>query len=294
VRTPMLALLTSLIDTPEKIVFWVVMVAGLAVLTWWLLTTRFGRNALIFIPRRRISPDLPAAILPLLLPFGIILMWVCAGLAFNGFIGLVAAKVGISNGTQAAIQYSGFMVIDVILVGVVCLLAHGLFVRGLRGFGLRRRHLWRDLWRAAATLLAVLPVVLAMVQLVAIVGQRIVGSDFKMEENEGLKDLAASSEVWVKVVIVVFAGVVVPCYEEMVFRGLLQSTMTNALGRPWLAIVATSGMFSVLHPMMHWPALFVLSVAIGYTYEKSGSLLRAIFMHGLFNMTMIAAALAGA
>jgi len=43
--------------------------------------------------------------------------------------------------------------------------------------------------------------------------------------------------------------------------------------------------------MAHWPALFVLSLSLGYAYEKSGSLFRPIFIHSLFNAATIAAVL---
>ena len=60
----------------------------------------------------------------------------------------------------------------------------------------------------------------------------------------------------------------------------------------WLAIVINSGLFATAHyEPGHWPALFVLSVCLGYSYEKSGSLFRPIFIHSLFNATSVIAAL---
>jgi len=41
----------------------------------------------------------------------------------------------------------------------------------------------------------------------------------------------------------------------------------------------------------HWPALLVLSMSMGYAYEKSGSLFRPIFIHSIFNATSIIATL---
>jgi membrane protease YdiL (CAAX protease family) len=41
----------------------------------------------------------------------------------------------------------------------------------------------------------------------------------------------------------------------------------------------------------HGPSLFVLALGLGYTYEKSGSLLRPIFMHALFNGINVAGVL---
>jgi membrane protease YdiL (CAAX protease family) len=56
----------------------------------------------------------------------------------------------------------------------------------------------------------------------------------------------------------------------------------------WAAIAITSALFATIHANpQHWPALFVLSISIGYAYEKSGSLFRPIFIHALFNATSV-------
>jgi len=62
---------------------------------------------------------------------------------------------------------------------------------------------------------------------------------------------------------------------------------------PWQSIFIASIIFSILHPLMHLPALLILSVCMGYAYERSGSLLRPIFIHLFFNAVTIAFALLG-
>jgi len=60
----------------------------------------------------------------------------------------------------------------------------------------------------------------------------------------------------------------------------------------WPAIMASSVFFAIMHAdPAHWPALFVLGVCLGYSYEKSGSLFRPIFIHLFFNATSVAIAL---
>jgi uncharacterized protein len=186
--------------------------------------------------------------------------------------------------------------VDVVLIALMCCMGRVYFARRLRGFGLDFRHVGADLWQGAAALLAVMPAVLAMVSAVMVVGRLIEGDDFQMQENEGLTTLMAYPQVWLKIMVFVFAGVVVPVYEELLFRGLFQSVIRRFVGAAcggWAAVLMTSTMFAVLHPPMHWPALFVLSLAIGYSYEKSGSLVRAIFIHSLFNISMMVLSLAG-
>jgi membrane protease YdiL (CAAX protease family) len=269
----------------EIVVTWAVFLAGSAILCYWLLTTGFGTTALTDIPRRRTK-------LPLFVPFVVLLAWMSTGVALMSAAKSAKAEFNLDEGTAIAVQYGGFALLDVCFIALMCWVGHQFFARRLRGFGIRFRHWWADFWRAGATLLAVLPIVIGLVQIVALVGEHFVGPDFKMEENEGLKDLAAASSVWVKALIIIFAGIIVPVYEEMLFRGLFQSVVRRLTGRPWASIIATSAVFAALHPPMHVPALFVLSIAIGYSYEKSGSLIRSIWVHVLFNCSMMAVALA--
>ena len=51
----------------------------------------------------------------------------------------------------------------------------------------------------------------------------------------------------------------------------------------WAAIVITSLLFSVLHPAWTWPLIFLLSLALGYAYERTGNLWLPVVMHLVFN-----------
>jgi membrane protease YdiL (CAAX protease family) len=67
-----------------------------------------------------------------------------------------------------------------------------------------------------------------------------------------------------------------------------QEPLFNPAGpepRSYLAIVSTSLFFAAMHAAQ-WPApiaIFILSVALGTLYHRTGSLLSAIAMHGTFN-----------
>ncbi len=63
-------------------------------------------------------------------------------------------------------------------------------------------------------------------------------------------------------------------------------------GHIWLAILISSGFFALMHANPgHWPSLFVLGTCMGYAYEKSGSLIRSMFIHAFFNAATVAATL---
>lgn len=81
---------------------------------------------------------------------------------------------------------------------------------------------------------------------------------------------------------------IAPLVEELIFRGLLYGVARRFAGR-WAALVATSVLFSAIHlNPATMVALFVLSVAMTFAYEKTGSLWTPITMHMIFNGTQFA------
>lgn len=88
---------------------------------------------------------------------------------------------------------------------------------------------------------------------------------------------------------------IAPIMEEVLYRGLLQRTMVQIGLQRWWAIVFTSLGFALMHGGVAepyaLPALFVLSLAFGWAYEKTGRLSASITMHSLFNAANLAMAL---
>jgi membrane protease YdiL (CAAX protease family) len=178
------------------------------------------------------------------------------------------------------------------IVAMILVVARIAFARGLKGFGLRIRTIPQDLAHAFLTLLGVWPLVMAMMSLTVLI-MRTLNQDFEVPQHEALQVITQSGSVPLQVLMIVLAVAIAPMVEEMLFRGLFQTMIRSYFGRPWLAIAITSILFAFIHKdPEHWPALFVLALGLGYSYEKSGSLLRAIFMHAMFNGITIAVALA--
>jgi membrane protease YdiL (CAAX protease family) len=95
--------------------------------------------------------------------------------------------------------------------------------------------------------------------------------------------------------LVVLVTVVAPVLEELLYRGLLQDAMRRIGVSPWLAISVTSFFFALMHwgsaPLHALVGLFVLSLAFGWSFERTGRLLAPIVMHVLFNLGNLVVAL---
>ncbi len=248
----------------------------------WLLRTSLGRTALSESPQRQNS----------LAPYVILIffyMWQVIPFLLNGLLGTSLESRPqwqvwlVKNGVMCA---SYVLTILIILVGV-----SQAFVRKLKGFGLGLRTIGRDFVRAVVILFCIWPVVLAMIVGTTYVGKTFVGPEYEIEQHQELKVLTEHPQLVSKLMVVLLAIVMAPLVEEMLFRGILQSVIRSYVDLPWLAIALSSLMFAIVHMNNpeHWPALFVLAMAMGYAYEKSGSLWQSIFIHALFNGTTVVA-----
>lgn len=135
-------------------------------------------------------------------------------------------------------------------------------------------------------------------------------------EHDLLRVLAHAGGGAAKIAIIIGATVVAPVFEEFVFRGHLQTllvrffterratspgfTLETALppvesmtpvleinrspSRYWLAIVLSSIVFALIHPPWMAPAIFVLSLCLGYLYQRTGLLWATIVLHSMFNI----------
>jgi membrane protease YdiL (CAAX protease family) len=125
-----------------------------------------------------------------------------------------------------------------------------------------------------------------------------------------------------RLLIYASAVVVAPFFEELLFRGHVQTLLGRFLrgvivplprlaaaspGEPvlsyesaadrslrdeatarWLAILITSALFALVHEAL-WmmPPIFLLSICLGYVYERTGSLWAAIVVHTMFNLVNV-------
>jgi len=261
----------------------IICLTGLILFGSWLLKTSFGRKALSDSAPRRNN-------MPAYLPFILLFIW----------LGAVSLAILITEkllpdlpAWQSSFLDNLILCIGAIAVmAVIIFLVRGRFARRLKGFGLNAKTIHKDFFAAVLNLLSVWPLVLLTIVLTTFFGQLIWGQDFHLQQHEELKTIIAHPQLPLRVLIIVISVAVFPAFEEMLFRGLFQTMFRSFLGRPWLSIAISSGLFATVHANAgHWPALFVLAVCLGYSYEKSGSLFRPIFIHSLFNAITITATL---
>jgi len=288
------------IITVENLIFLV----GCTLFACWVRKTSFGKKSLADSAPRRNN-------MPLYLPFVPLFIWF-------GTVTLIAsiARVLFSN-----LQDWQTDVLDNFILGiselstivVIMFLARIHFTRRLKGFGLNIKTIIKDFFAGFMNLLAVWPLIVSAMGLTIYFGELVWGREYEMQQHQQLKLITEHPQLLSRILIAVVAVIIAPLLEEMLFRGLFQTTIrsyieafrpliassnkpekerTTDRNGPWLAIVISSVLFTMTHDNTgHWPALFVLGVCLGYSYEKSGSLFRPIFIHSFFNAISIIATL---
>jgi membrane protease YdiL (CAAX protease family) len=291
--------------TPEH---WICL-AGLILLAYWLLRTSLGAKALEGSSPRRNDMPIYLPLIPLLLWFGPVPM---AAVVVREVVAPACPTGLTGEGFAAFLDNCIFIAGGIVITVVILLLARAHFARRLKGFGLNIKTVPADFLCAFANLLAVWPLIMGTIIMTQFIGEQIWGQDYQMQRHQELELIAEYPQLLLRVAIVVVAAVMAPLLEELLFRGLVQTMirslldsvrsvpvraysnerLTASLPTPWLAIAASSGLFTLMHADPgHWPALFILGVCMGYAYEKSGSLFRPIFIHAIFNTASITAAL---
>jgi membrane protease YdiL (CAAX protease family) len=254
-------------------------VIGVAFLGIWLLKTAFGTKALVYSPVRRNKMPFYLPLVPFLIWF----IFAPAAMAVKErlFPNLLDWQQVLADNAIISASAIAAMTITLFLV-------RKYFVRGLKGFGLNHRSIPADFFAAIVNLISIYPLVLLAIVMTLYIGQIIWGPEFELAQHEELKSLIQYSQPYTRAMIIITAVAIAPVFEEFLFRGLFQTLIRSYLNRPWPGIFISAILFASAHAnSSHWPALFFLGICLGYSYEKSGSLYRPIFIHALFNSASI-------
>jgi membrane protease YdiL (CAAX protease family) len=205
------------------------------------------------------------------------------------------------------------------LGGLVLVLGNAFRLEGLQTLGLGRRQFIRGIMIGLGSLLLAYPFVIDSALFNEMLWKIL--EIEHAAKHDLLQLLDRSDETITRFLAIMTAVVIAPVSEELFFRGHLQtvlartlsvrrrahvplpvdsdpatvdSTLLNyqspeqlsprALGwRRWSAVIITSFIFAIIHPWWTIIPIFVLSLALGYVYERTGNLWASIAMHMMFN-----------
>jgi len=192
--------------------------AGLILFARWLLKTSLGRKALAdSVPRRNN--------MPVYLPF--VPLFIC--------FGTVSLIASITHRVFGDLQdwQSNFLdnlivcISELMAIVVIIFLARIHFARRLKGFGLNVKTIVKDFFAALVNLLAVWPLITAAIILTMFFGEQIWGQEYQMQQHQQIKLITEYPQLPLRIMIFVVAVVIASFFEEMLFRGLFQTTIRS-------------------------------------------------------------------
>ncbi len=182
------------------------------------------------------------------------------------------------------VEIPATMFTHVVMIASSLIVASMCFRGGLkRGLGISGRRWLTDTARAIVAFLSAFPLCYLAVRLMQVILPKNI-----IHVHDLLQFIPTAGPAWLGMAI--FAAVILaPLAEELFFRGLIQSMLRRYFINPWWAILATSVLFAAAHYTQPQDllALSLLSVVIGYNYERTGRLFSPILIHSLFNATTI-------
>jgi len=259
----------------------VIGLTGLIFFTYWVVKSSFGKNSLVDSKPRRNN-------MPAYLPFITLLIWIAV-------IKIIVSIAEVSfdyleKWQEAFVGNLALCIGSMVSIAVIVFMVRKFFARRLKGFGLDIRTIPEDFFAGFINLLSVYPIVGLVIWLTIFFGRLFSGPGYNITPHEELEILLLHSQLPLRLLVIVTVVVVVPVSEEMLFRGMFQTMVRSFVPGPWRSILISSILFSIVHGNKeHWPALFVLGLCLGYSYEKSGSLFRPVFIHSFFNAASIIA-----
>ncbi|HEX3359287.1 MAG TPA: type II CAAX endopeptidase family protein [Tepidisphaeraceae bacterium] len=180
------------------------------------------------------------------------------------------------------------------IVGFIVLVVGNLLWRknAFERLGFTLPRLREDGWKAGIAVIIILPMMFGVVDLTGRLWDRLHFSH--PNEHELLHILGGESNAGVRAAIVFSAIVLAPLFEELFFRGMLQSACEKMLDRTpgpvqrWAAIVAASMAFTAVHEPWMMPPIFFLSICLGYAYDRTKNLWVPMIVHASFNAVSVA------
>ena len=221
---------------------------------------------------------LPLVLLPLLF----------VGVAIEGgsgpYIERVEDAASLSSVTPSSMLYLNLVLASLTLLTMLIVrVVHGMRPRWLASVrpGIR----WRFLWACAGLSVVALAVSTAISLLLPSGPQDTVSGEAAFPTGQLL----------VTTVVIMLTTPLQAIGEEYAFRGYLMQAFGSLLGNPWIALVATSGLFALAHGAQNFPLFFdrfAFGMIAGVTVILLGGLEAGIALHVVNNLVAFGFAIA--
>jgi len=123
------------------------------------------------------------------------------------------------------------------------------------------------------------PFLFALMALTPMLLERVFGLS---HETQDVAQMIAGADGLERLLVPLFAVLLIPLFEELIFRGFLQNALEPRIGA-WPAVVLSSLAFALMHGVSAAIPIFGLSLILGMIMLRTRRLSACWFVHGLHN-----------
>ena len=173
---------------------------------------------------------------------------------------------------------------DVAVAGLVIYWVKRHFKEPLSHIGLTAKNLFKNIAIGILSYLALLPVLLAAIFIIAMIAQVF---SYESPPQTVVELYLKESQKGSLVFFTFFVALVGPAIEEIFFRGFAYQAFRMRFGARF-AILITAGIFALLHwHLAAFLPIFILGLCLSSLYEKTGSLVPCMTLHMIHNLIMV-------
>lgn len=167
----------------------------------------------------------------------------------------------------------------VLMLGVVWFFAIHRRKSHLRDLGLRYYSIAKTIWYSFLALLAIF--------LVSFLYVFLMNSLFSIEAPASKIEILVRNKSLSSNILLVVVAAIAPFSEEVFFRGFLYSAFKKSWGVN-AGLFLSSLLFALVHMELYsFIPLMIIGWILAYIFEKTKSLVPAIFLHGVYNLILI-------
>lgn len=154
-----------------------------------------------------------------------------------------------------------------------------------RAFGFLKAPLWRAIPLGLLVIILFMPVC-EVLQMASV--EALTRAGIHIEPQMAVEEFSKAETLFGKVYLAVFAILIAPLAEEVLFRGIIYRALRD-FGFPKLAFWVSALLFALIHQSLAiFLPIFVLGLIFAWLYEKTGNLLSSITAHAAFNALNVA------
>ncbi|HEY3249001.1 MAG TPA: CPBP family intramembrane glutamic endopeptidase [bacterium] len=208
-------------------------------------------------------------------------------------LGLIVIQLFQLNSARLPDLATGIVLQELVMILIVAYVVLSRYRLPLTSIGVRGGGL-RLVWLGAGLSLLSIPLSTLAEQVAMEIAGMVVGPVQAQRMNDYehaivpidriLRGAAGADEI---ALIIVLICVVVPVAEEVFFRGFAYGAMRARWHRT-VAVIVSAAFFAAVHlQIIHFLPIFALGVVLAYAYERTGSLLPAVVIHGINNLVAV-------